>query len=225
MNPAKILLIGGLALVALFTFEAYGPVLFPAISIATIGCILAGFMLFPRLEVKVPLVLNPLAPDEPFEDAQQARDYERSITLNGSTLPISSFPRRMTLSITIKNKSILVGMLVGSAVYAALLFRAGSSLIHFTEPDSGLFYGEFAVGYLTALMLLLSTKWLKERRILRSANVTIGTRSNVNAWGPRPRRVQHRFRKTSRGPAHNGALRFRQSRPEQTRLQLLLSQD
>jgi hypothetical protein len=147
MNPAKILLIGGLALVALFTFEAYGPVLFPAISIATMGCIVAGFVLIPRLTVRVPLVLNPLAPNEPFEGEKQAKDYQRSITLNGSALPMSAFPKRMTLSITIKNKSILIGMLVGSAVYAVLLLRAGSSLIHFADPDSGLFYGEFAVGY------------------------------------------------------------------------------
>ena len=194
MNPAKTLLIGTLALVALFTFDAYGPALFPLISFGTLGCIIAGFVLFPRLEVKVPLVLNPLVPDEPFVDEKQAKDYERSITLNGSTLPVSPFPKRMTLSITLKNTSILIGMIVGSAVYTVLLFRAGTSLIHFADVDSGLFYGEFAIGYITALMLLLSTKWLKERRILRRANVAIGTRSNVTVWAPRLKTIRYQFR-------------------------------
>jgi len=197
MNPARILLIGTLTLVALFTIEAYGPALFPLLSIATFGCSVAGFLVFPRVKLEVPLVLNPLAPSEPFADEQHARNYKRSVTLNGE-----AFPKRMTLSVTLKNKSILLGLIVGSAVYTVLLLRAGTSLTHFADVDSGLFYVEYAIGYITVLLFLLSVKWLKERQILRRANVAVGTRSKATVWGPRVKTIRYQFRDARGG--HRG---------------------
>jgi hypothetical protein len=48
-------------------------------------------------------------------------------------------------------------------------------------------------------MLLLATKWLKERRILGRDNVTIGTRSNVSVWGPRLKSIRYQFRDADGG--------------------------
>jgi hypothetical protein len=199
MDFGQKLTIGTLSLVALFTLSSYGPALFPLLSIATLGCIVAGFVVFPRLGMEVPLVLNPLAPSEPFADEQHARNYKNSITLNGESLPISPFPKRMTLSIALKNAFVLAGMGVGSTVYTILYLMAGKAFLHTTAFGSSLFYMEYVIGYITILMLLLSTTWLKERRILSRANIAIGTRSDVTGMGARLRTIQYQFRDARAG--------------------------
>lgn len=220
MHFGQKLTFGTLGLVALFTLSSYGPALFPLLSIATLGCIVAGFVMFPTLGVQVPLVLNPLAPSEPFPDEEHARNYKRAITLNGEALPISPFPKRMTLSITLKNPSVLAGIGIGSTVYTILYLMAGKAFLHTTAFGSGLFYMEYVIGYITVVLLLLSMLWLKERTILRHANIAIGTRSDASGMSSRLRTIRYHFR--DMGGGYRGGYSADFERYAQDRLALVL---
>lgn len=179
--------------VVLLAFCSYTPVLFPAISITTLGCALAGFILFRHLQLSVPLILAPLAPADPFASQELAQQFERAVTLDGTPLPVSPFPKRVTLFISLKNTSLLIGIIVGSSVYTYLYFSAGKSAMHRVEFPSLWFMAEYLVGYFTVLLLGLAWIWLKERRILRRAAVAFGTRVDTTPAGSRWRIIQYSF--------------------------------
>jgi hypothetical protein len=182
------------AFVALLTCCSYAPLLFPAISITTLCVALAGFVMFRRLHLGVPLVLAPLAPAEPFATHEQAQQFDRAITLNGTPLPVSPFPKRITLLISLRNTSLLIGIMVSSIVYTCLYFSAGMDAIHRVEFPSLPFMAEYVVGYFTVILLGLAWIWLKERRLLRRAAVAFGSRVDITPLGSRWRIVQYSFR-------------------------------
>ncbi|HXW14407.1 MAG TPA: hypothetical protein VEN79_07840 [Terriglobia bacterium] len=193
MDPREKFAVVMAGFVALLAFCSYAPLIFPAISVTTFGCVLAGFMLFPHFQLSMPLILNALAPTEPFANQEQAKQFQQAITLNGTPLPVSPFPKRVALSISLRNTSLLSGIVVGSIVYTYLYFSVGKNAMQRVEFPSIRFMAEYVVGYFTAFLLGLAWIWLTERRILRRAEVAFGTRVDTTPAGSKWRTIQYSF--------------------------------
>jgi hypothetical protein len=182
-----------LGLTALLALCSYAPLIFPLISISTLGCILTGFVFFRPLRLKIPLVLKPLAPPEVFENEERKQVFERLLVLNGMPLPVSPFPKMTALSISLRNVSLLAGITVSSIVYTCLYLQAGKNALCPVDFPGKIFMAEYLVGYLTVVLLSLALIWVSERRVLRHAAVAMGTRSETTPVDSRWRSFQYSF--------------------------------
>jgi len=181
----------GLLLAAWLTLHVQ--VVFFLFCLITLGFLAGGLLVFHPLKVDLPLVLQPLGPLPQAQASEPSAQQFVAPRLDKEELPMVSFPRRVTLFVGLRNLHILLATAVIVVFTIALSLSSGAAALKSTTPtESGLFEIEgLCLG--SVFLLEFAWIWLGERRILRNAALTLGTRVNLSAVDSPFRQIQYSF--------------------------------